>query len=254
VELDKRLRHSSLSAIPASAHATHVAHPTQTELAQTKKRTNVLPSSVQILPRSPALTEIHTQLRDVTIEQDAFQFTLHRLGRLLVACGIDHFYNQTLRSGAGSVQIVTTPTNSTFVGPPEIDLKSICAVSIVRGGETMEICVRDGLPDCAIGKIVIAQTWQREEGARLYYCKLPSDISSRRVMLLDPTLSTGNAIIMALRVLIDHSVKQENIVVLCIAASHHGLRCVSKAFPHVKIITSWLDAGLDENYYLMPGA
>jgi uridine kinase len=41
--------------------------------------------------------------------------------------------------------------------------------------------------------------------------RLPKDIRDYRVILMDATVATGAAAMMAIRVLLDHDVKQENI-------------------------------------------
>jgi uracil phosphoribosyltransferase len=45
----------------------------------------------------------------------------------------------------------------------------------------------------------------------LYYLRLPKDIKDYRVILMDATVATGAAAMMAIRVLLDHDVKEENI-------------------------------------------
>ena len=45
----------------------------------------------------------------------------------------------------------------------------------------------------------------------LYYLRLPKDIRDYRVILMDATVATGAAAMMAIRVLLDHDVKEENI-------------------------------------------
>ena len=47
--------------------------------------------------------------------------------------------------------------------------------------------------------------------AELYYLRLPKDIRDYRVILMDATVATGAAAMMAIRVLLDHDVKEENI-------------------------------------------
>ena len=45
----------------------------------------------------------------------------------------------------------------------------------------------------------------------MYYLRLPKDIRDYRVILMDATVATGAAAMMAIRVLLDHDVKEENI-------------------------------------------
>ncbi len=76
-----------------------------------------------------------------------------------------------------------TPTAETYTGVKFIG--KLCGVSIIRAGESMENALRAVCRDIRIGKILI----QRDEVTtlpKLFYSKLPDDISERYVLLLDP--------------------------------------------------------------------
>jgi uracil phosphoribosyltransferase len=83
---------------------------------------------------------------------------------------------------------VTTPVGRTYSGL--MFQGKICGVSIMRAGEAMEQGLRDCCRSVRIGKILI----QRDEETslpKLFYDKLPEDIASRWVLLLDPMFATG---------------------------------------------------------------
>ena len=83
---------------------------------------------------------------------------------------------------------VSTATGNTYSG---VKFQGkICGVSIMRAGEAMEQGLRECCRSVRIGKILI----QRDEETakpKLFYDKLPGDIASRWVLLLDPMLATG---------------------------------------------------------------
>jgi len=56
----------------------------------------------------------------------------------------------------------------------------------------------------------------------LHYLRLPSDIKNDRVLLMDATLATGAAAMMAIRVLLDHSVEEENIILVALLMAEQG--------------------------------
>lgn len=58
---------------------------------------------------------------------------------------------------------------------------------------------------------------------------------------------------MALRVLLDHGVPQERILFLNLISSPEGISVVSYMFPKIKIITTEVDQGLNEKFYITPG-
>lgn len=103
-----------------------------------------------------------------------------------------------------------------------------------------------------IGKILI----QRDEVSslpRLYFAKLPEDIASRWVLLLDPMLATGGSAIKAIEVLLEHGVPENRIIFLNLIASPTGIRSMLDAYPQVRIVTAWVDEGLNDRKFIIPG-
>ncbi|ANB12264.1 uracil phosphoribosyltransferase [Sugiyamaella lignohabitans] len=122
----------------------------------------------------------------------------------------------------------------------------------MRAGESMEQGLRDCCRSVRIGKILI----QRDEETtkpKLFYDKLPEDISERYVFLLDPMLATGGSAMMAVDVLLSRGVVQERIVFLNLIASPEGIKNFTAKFPKVRIVTGVVDDGLDANSYITPG-
>lgn len=58
---------------------------------------------------------------------------------------------------------------------------------------------------------------------QLHYLRLPKDIKESHVMLMDATVATGAAAMMAIRVLLDHDVPQENIILLSMLMGDSGM-------------------------------
>ena len=57
---------------------------------------------------------------------------------------------------------------------------------------------------------------------QLHYLRLPKDIKGHHVILMDPTVATGAAAIMAVRVLLDHDVPEENIYLVSLIMARQG--------------------------------
>ena len=57
---------------------------------------------------------------------------------------------------------------------------------------------------------------------QLYYLRLPRDIKDYLVILMDATVATGAAAMMAIRVLLDHDVPEENILVVSLLMAASG--------------------------------
>lgn len=142
---------------------------------------------------------------------------------------------------------MTTP-----VGRPYAGLSfegKICGVSIMRAGESMEQGLRECCRSVRIGKILI----QRDEESaqpKLFYDKLPEDIASRWVLLLDPMFATGGSAIMAVEVLKSRGVPEERILFLNLIASPEGVSNFASKFPKLRVVTAFIDEGLDEKRYV----
>ena len=84
-----------------------------------------------------------------------------------------------------------------------------------------------------------------------YYCKLPEDISERKVFLVDPMLATGGSANYSIDYLKAQGVK--DIVFLCIIAAPEGIQNVLNKHPDVTIFAAQVDSGLNEKGYIYPG-
>lgn len=109
--------------------------------------------------------------------------------------------------------------------------------------------MEQGLRDCCrsvrIGKILI----QRDEETckpKLFYDKLPADIAQRFVLLLDPMFATGGSATMAVEVLKEKGVPENRILFLNLIASPEGIETFAQKFPELRIVTAFIDQGLDE--------
>lgn len=119
-------------------------------------------------------------IRDKDTARADFIFYSNRIIRLLVEEGLNHL--------PVIGHSITTPVGQSYAG---VKFQGkICGVSIMRAGEAMEQGLRDCCRSVRIGKILI----QRDEDTskpKLFYDKLPEDISERWVLLLDPMFATG---------------------------------------------------------------
>lgn len=202
-----------------------------------------LPSTLELLPQTPQLRGIHTFIRNRETQRDEFIFYSKRLMRLLM--------EHTLSLLPFSEVVVETPQGSSYQGKRSAAGR-ICGVSILRAGETMEQALCDVLKDVRLGKILI-QTNQHTGEPELYYLRLPKDIKDYRILLLDATVATGAASIMAVRVLLDHDVPEENIMLCSLLMAESGVHSVAYAFPKVRIVTTAVDPVINEKFYIKPG-
>jgi len=62
----------------------------------------------------------------------------------------------------------------------------------------------------------------KEGEPELHYIRLPRDIAEDFVILMDPIVGTGSASMMAIRVLLDHDVKEEKIILVSLLMAECG--------------------------------
>ncbi|KAK9463899.1 putative uracil phosphoribosyltransferase [Lipomyces oligophaga] len=198
--------------------------------------------NVVVLPQTPQLIALFTIIRDSNTQRGDFVFYSNRIIRLLVEEGLNHLPVDNCE--------VSTPTDLPYKG---LSFQGkICGVSIMRAGESMEQGLRDCCRSVRIGKILI----QRDEetaDAKLFYEKLPEDISDRYVLLLDPMLATGGSVIKAVEVLLEKGVPEERILFLNLIASPEGVKTFANLYPKAKLVTGFIDAGLNEKKFVVPG-
>ncbi|NXP54709.1 UCKL1 protein, partial [Heliornis fulica] len=146
---------------------------------------------------------------------------------------------------------VETPQGTTYEGK-QFHRQRITGVSILRAGETMEQALTAVCKDIRLGKILI-QTNHDTGEPELHYLRLPKEIGEDYVILMDSTVSTGAAAMMAIRVLLDHDVQEERIFLLSLLMAEMGVRSVAYAFPRVRIITTAVDERINEEFHIIPG-
>lgn len=184
-----------------------------------------MPNSLKLLPSTPQIKGLHTFIRNASTPRDEFIFYSNRLIRLVVEFAMSLMPFKKVA--------VETPQGQTYNGQ-RMSSQKICGVSILRAGETMEQAVSDVCKHIRIGKILI-QTNQTTGEPELYYSRLPKDIRDYRVILMDATVATGAAAIMAIRVLLDHDVPEANIMLVSLLMAEIGVHSIAYAFPKVII-------------------
>ncbi|VDD83815.1 unnamed protein product [Mesocestoides corti] len=204
----------------------------------------LIPPTVNVLPLTRQARCLHTLLRDQNTNQDAFIFYAERLMRPLCefACRLLPYEDV----------VVDTPQGIPYRGRRLAPGTQICGVSILRSGEAFEPSLAAVCKDVRLGKILI-QTNPETLEPELHYLRLPSDIKDCYVILMDTTVASGAAAIMAMRVLVDHDVPEDHIILISLIMAVQGVHSVAYAFPNAHIVTSSIDPGLTDDYHILPG-
>ncbi len=128
--------------------------------------------------------------------------------------------------------------------------KKLAIVPVLRAGLGMVDNMVALIPSAKIGHIGLYRDPASHKPVE-YYCKLPEDIESRQVYVVDPMLATGGSAVAAINFLKQHGCK--NIIMMNIIGAPEGVAVVQKAHPDVEIYLAALDEKLNENAYIVPG-
>lgn len=127
---------------------------------------------------------------------------------------------------------------------------SIAIVPILRAGLGMVDGILSLFPAAKVGHIGLYRDEETLEPQE-YYCKLPSNIDEKVVMVVDPMLATGGSACDAIKMLKKRGCKK--IKLMSIIAAPEGVKKVADTHPDVEIFVSTLDRCLNQNGYILPG-
>ncbi|WP_432363694.1 uracil phosphoribosyltransferase [Sporosarcina sp. UB5] len=128
--------------------------------------------------------------------------------------------------------------------------KKLGIVPILRAGIGMVDGILNLIPAAKVGHIGLFRdpdTLQPVE----YFVKLPSDVSEREFILVDPMLATGGTAVEAVNSLKKRGAK--NIRFMCLIAAPEGVKVFTEAHPDVDVYIAALDEKLNEHGYIVPG-
>ncbi|WP_196593982.1 uracil phosphoribosyltransferase [Pectinatus sottacetonis] len=131
-----------------------------------------------------------------------------------------------------------------------LDGRKLGLVPILRAGLGMVDGIVNLLPTIKIGHVGMYRDPKTLKPVE-YYCKLPTDVAERRLIVIDPMLATGGSAAAALSLLKKKGAK--HITYLCLVSAPQGIRELNKIHPDIKIYTASVDEGLNEHGYIVPG-
>lgn len=133
---------------------------------------------------------------------------------------------------------------------PVLDGKKLALVSILRAGNGLLDGILELIPSARVGFVGLYRDEETLKPVE-YYFKVPTEMSERLVIAVDPMLATGNSSAAAIDKLKEAGAK--NIRFLCLLAAPEGIARMKEAHPDVPIVTASLDRQLNEKGYIMPG-
>ena len=143
---------------------------------------------------------------------------------------------------------IKTPIQETT--SPMISGKKPAIVPILRAGLGMVGGLLTLMPAAKVGHIGLYRD-ETTHKPHEYYCKLPTPLDQRKIIVCDPMLATGGSASAAIDFIKQRGGK--DITFMCIIAAPEGLKVLSEAHPDVNIYCGHLDDHLNENAYICPG-
>ena len=128
--------------------------------------------------------------------------------------------------------------------------KKMAVVPILRAGLGMVEGMLAMIPAAKVGHIGLYRDPETLEPVE-YYCKMPTDIAEREVIILDPMLATDGSASAAIQFIKNYEVK--HIKLMNIIAAPEGIERVHHDHPDVDIYCAALDEKLNEHGYIVPG-
>jgi len=187
----------------------------------------------------PLAQDALASLRDVRTQPARFRRLAERLSLFLAAEAL-----ADLPTEQGTVE---TPMGA---APARRVTGDVVVVPVLRAGLGMLDAVLSLIPWARVGHIGLRRDETTAVASR-YYTRLPADLASSYVLMVDPMLATGGSAVDAIQVLTDAGAR--DIRILCIVAAPEGIAAVEAAHPHVRIYTPVIDRGLNDRKFIVPG-
>lgn len=128
--------------------------------------------------------------------------------------------------------------------------RKLAIVPILRAGLGMVDGFLNLLPAAKVGHVGLYRDPETLEPVE-YYCKMPTDVHERELIIVDPMLATGGSAKAAIQFLKDRGAS--NIKFACLIAAPEGIEAVHEAHPEVDIYAASVDEMLNDHAYIVPG-
>ena len=188
----------------------------------------------------PLIQHKLTIIRKKDTGTNEFRQIVGEIGGLMV-------YEMTRDLPLKNVEIETPIGKST---QKELAGKKLVIVPILRAGLGMLNGVVNLIPAARVGHVGLYRDPETLKPVE-YYCKLPSDVGERTLVVVDPMLATGGSAAAAIDLLKEKGAK--SIILMCLVAAPEGVRVVNEAHPDVEIYVASVDECLNDHGYIVPG-
>jgi uracil phosphoribosyltransferase len=128
--------------------------------------------------------------------------------------------------------------------------RKVGLIPILRAGLGMVDGMLRLIPTAKVGHIGLYRDPESLQPVE-YYCKLPTDVEERDLIVIDPMLATGGSAAAAITFLKDRGAR--NIKLMCLIAAPEGIKAVHSIHSDVDIFVAAVDDHLNDHGYIIPG-
>ncbi|MFW5986021.1 MAG: uracil phosphoribosyltransferase [Halanaerobiales bacterium] len=188
----------------------------------------------------PMIQHKLTLVRDKNTGPKEFRELLNEISTLMA-------YEVTRDLPLEEVEIETPigPTKSAMIAG-----KKLGVVPILRAGLGMLDGILQLIPTARVGHIGLYRdpdTLQPVE----YYCKMPTDIEERDLIIVDPMLATGGSASAAIGFVKER--EPRSIKLMTLISAPEGVEKIQEEHPDVDLFTAAIDEKLNDHAYIVPG-
>lgn len=192
--------------------------------------------NIKLLQNTNQVKGINSILFDTSTSRNDFIFYFNRMCGLLIELAQEFMTNYTN---------VDIDTGKGIYHGKKLLQNQYNAVNIIRSGDCFMASIKKSFPEISIGKLLIQSDSTTGE-PQLHFERLPHKLSDK-IMLFDSQIISGAGAIMAIQVLLDHHVKEQDIILITYLSTEIGIRRIVNVFPKVKIVVGKLSSMEDSN-------
>lgn len=145
---------------------------------------------------------------------------------------------------------VDVKTPVTRLKAKKIEGKKLGIVPILRAGLGMVDGILSLIPAAKVGHIGLYRDPETLKPVE-YYCKMPTDIGERELIIVDPMLATGGSASAAIQFVKERG--GNSIKLMSLIAAPEGIAVIQEKHPDVEIFVAAVDEYLNDHAYIVPG-
>ncbi|CAX42926.1 uridine kinase, putative [Candida dubliniensis CD36] len=192
--------------------------------------------NIKLLQNTNQVKGINSILFNNSTSRNDFIFYFNRMCGLLIELAQEYMTNYTN---------VDIDTGKGVYHGKKLLQNQYNAINIIRSGDCFMTSIKKSFPEISIGKLLIQSDSTTGE-PQLHFERLPHKLSDK-IMLFDSQIISGAGAIMAIQVLLDHHVKEQDIILITYLSTEIGIRRIVNVFPKVKIVVGKLSSVEDSN-------